>query len=276
MRVTAKLSADFDPAAIVDPAHRGEVAWGQFNRSFDRLQAQPWWRINEGRRHPLWLRLLRLGAAFVTQKRDAILDLRRKAAAFARMPLPRDPDIVYFGAEAGWEALLVQALFGAGGRVLLIDSDPAAFARFCAAPEEVRVRAPRGWPTPELVVRRDRARIEYVQADLFTVEERARFDVGIDWGLIEHYPDAGKEALLAVMRRFLRPGALEISSCPRDTVFVRLFYRAFRDEVNFGYRELMSLAEHRAHLERAGLSIVHACTLPAHNVLAARAPAGPG
>ena len=276
MRVTAKLSRDFDPAAVVDPEHRGEVAWGQFNHHFERLQARPWWRINEGRRHPLWLRLLRLGAAFVTHKRDAILDLGRKAAVFSRMPIPRDPDVVYFGAEAGWEALLVRALFGAGGRVLLIDSDPVAFARFSAAPAEVRVRAPRGWPDRELVLGRDRARIEYAQADLFEVDPGARFDVGIDWGLIEHYPDAGKARLLGAITRFLRPGALEISSCPRDTVFVRLFYRAFRDEVNFGYRELMSLAEHRAHLERAGFSIAHACTLPAHNVLAARAPAGAG
>ncbi len=277
MYVTEGRSPDFDPDRIDDPTRTGGVDWSGFNDSFHRLQERPWWRVNEGRRLGLGLRALRLAAAFVTEKRDAIVDLERKARAFWSFResglIPENPDVVFFGAEAGWEALLLRALYGDGGRVVLIDNDPAAFRRFEAAETERRVRAPRGFPERELLVRRDRSRIEYLQADLFDVDLPAAFDVGIDWGLIEHFDDASKRRLLATMARFLRPGGVEVSSTPRNTVFVRLFYRAFRDEMNFGYRELLTLAEHRAILEAGGWVGRDAVTLPAHNIILAQ-PSG--
>ena len=51
---------------------------------------------------------------------------------------------------------------------------------------------------------------------------------------------------------------------------VRLFYRAFSDELNWGYRELMTLDELSAHLTRAGYRIEASFTLTAHNVVACR------
>ena len=43
---------------------------------------------------------------------------------------------------------MIQALFGSRGKVLLIDSDRAAYERFLKAPVEVRAPAPRGWKDP--------------------------------------------------------------------------------------------------------------------------------
>jgi len=211
----------------------------------------------------------------VQQKRNAILDFEGKARIFAHFDIPPNPNIVFFGAEVGWEAAILQALFGDEGRVLLIDQDPAAYERYLKAPREVRIRAPEGWKTREIVLRRDPSRIEYLQADFFDVEQCQVFDVGIDWGLIEHFQDTDKPSVLKLFQGFLKDGGLQISSCPRNTLAVRLFYRAFSDELNFGYRELMRMAEFKAHLLHAGYQVEKACTLPAHNIVISRVPYSP-
>ena len=244
--------------------------WTAFNERLDRLLASDWRRVNDRTSCGLPRRLLRLALACAQQKRNSIMDFRGKLRTFSQMNIPANPDIVYFGAEVGWEAAMIQALFGSGGKVLLIDRDPAAYERFLKAPAEVRVPAPRGWGHPRVVVRRDLSRIEYLRQDFFEVDRSPSFDVGIDWGLIEHYEDAGKRAVLDLFKVFLKPGGLQISSCPRDCLAVRLFYRAFSDELNWGYRELMTLDELSAHLTNSGYRIEAGFTLTAHNVLASR------
>ncbi len=270
MWVTRPLARGFDPARIRDPERSGAVDWALFNANFERFLNTPWWRVNQGHRGPAWLRALRLGIAYAQQRRDAIHDFTGKAAALSRLRVPPDPSIVFFGAEAGWEAAILQALFGAGGEVVLIDEDPAAHDRFRHAPLAVRVRAPRGSARHELLVKRDPDRWRYLRQNFFDVPPEPRFDVGIDWGLIEHFPDPGKARLIAHFRRFLKPGALQISSTPRDRFAVRLFYRAFADELNTGYRELMTLPELTDRIESAGGTIETQLTLPAHNIVAYR------
>ncbi len=152
----------------------------------------------------------------------------------------------------------------------LIDEDPAAYDRFLRAPVSVRVRAPRGSDRPELLVKRDLDRWRYLRQNFFDVTPEPRFDVGIDWGLIEHFPDPGKATLITHFRKFLKPDGLQISSSPRDRLAVRLFYRAFADELNTGYRELMTLRELAERIEAAGGVVEHRLTLPAHNVVAYR------
>ena len=116
MWVTRPLARGFDPARIKDPERSGAVDWALFNANFERFLNTPWWRVNQGHRGPAWLRALRLGIAYAQQRRDAIHDFAGKAAALARLRVPPDPSIVFFGAEAGWEAAILQALFGAGRR----------------------------------------------------------------------------------------------------------------------------------------------------------------
>lgn len=246
------------------------MAWEQFNESFERLQSTPWHQINAGTNHGVFMRLARLFLAYGARRRDMIVDLAGKARALWKLDIPRDPDIVFFGAEVGWEAAIVQALYGDGGRVVLIDNDPAAYERFCNAATERRCRAPRGFGSRELVVTREPTKMQYVKQDFFDVQMDGAFDVGIDWGVIEHYPDDRKQAVLQNFKRFLKPGGLEVTSTPRNALAVRLFYRAFRDELNFGYRELMSIGELRAHLERAGFRAERQVSLPAHNIIGAR------
>lgn len=252
MRVTGERSKHFDEALIVHPDKRGQVAWSQFNQHYHVLQTTKPSRINEGRGYPWYRRLVRRSMLWVIQRSDAIIDMRGKARWFWKMPIKRDPDIVFFGAEVGWEASLLQALYGDGGRIVLIDSDPEAHARFQRAPTELHVRAPRGFGDRELTITRDLDRIEYVQRDIFDWEQPGAFDVGIDWGLIEHFSEARKLALMSKMQTFLRPDGLQISAVPRDTRMSRAFYWAFRDELNFGYRELMSRRELVGILERGG------------------------
>ena len=96
------------------------------------------------------------------------------------------------------------------------------------------------------------------------------FDVGIDWGVIEHYKGDRKLDVMANFQSFLRPDGIEISSCPRDTKSVRTWYRLFHDEMNFGYRELHTLDEFLALLESGGFDVLEAVTTPAHNIAACR------
>jgi hypothetical protein len=270
MRQTLPLARGFDPKNVTDPARNGAVDWTRFNEHFDRLLRADWRQVNAGTSFGVPRRLLRLALAYAQQKRNSILDFRGKIRAFSQLPIPPNPDIVFFGAEAGWEAAMLRALFGSGGKVLLIDKDPIAYERFLNAPTVVRVPAPRGWKDPWILVNRDALQTEYLQHDFFDLERPSEFDVGIDWGLIEHYGDEDKPAVLDRFKSFLKPGGLEISSCPRNSLTVRLFYRAFSDELNWGYRELMNLDELSAHLTRAGYRIESAFTLGAHNIVASR------
>lgn len=274
MRVTGPQSRDFDAAGVVDPARRGGVAWDQFNRHYERLQVDSWRRINRRRRYGPARAVQRLVMAWFIQRSGAILDLDRKAEMLSRFPIPADPDVVFFGAEVGWEAALVQALFGDGGRVVLVDADDAAYERFRNAPRELEVRAPSNRGERRLRLVRDPERIEYVRRDLFDWSEPAAFDVGIDWGLVEHFEGDRKRALLRRFQEFLRPGGLEITAVPRDSFWTRSFYDAFTDELNFGYRELMSPEEHVAVLRGAGWEIVQSTATATTSVALARKPSG--
>jgi 2-polyprenyl-3-methyl-5-hydroxy-6-metoxy-1,4-benzoquinol methylase len=119
-------------------------------------------------------------------------------------------------------------------------------------------------------VERHLDRWRYLRKNFFDVEPDGRFDVGIDWGLIEHFDDPGKRRLVTHFRQFLKSGGLQICSCPRDRLAVRLFYRAFAQELNVGYRELMTLGELVQRIERAGGIVESQFTLPAHNIVAYR------
>jgi hypothetical protein len=252
MRVVGPPSKDFDPRAVVKPERFGAVAWSAFNVAFERLQATPWRRVNEGASYSVLKRLARLAVAWTIAKNDAFVDLRTKARVLAALPVPPNPDIVFYGAEVGWEAYLLRALFGDQGRLVLVDADPAAHQRHLAAPSERVVP----WRGGELVVKRDLARTEYVVADFFDWRASEGFDVGLDWGLIEHFDEAGKARLVRRFREGLRDGGLQISAAPRDAWPMRLFYRVFSDELNFGYRELMSIEELACVVMEGGLAPV--------------------
>lgn len=270
MRLVRPLSRQFDPANVPDADSTGEVDWSGFNSNFERLVGSGWRKVNRHAKCSLPWRLLRLSLAFLQHRRNAILDFEGKLGVLSRLDIPPNPSIVQFGAEVGWEAALVQALFGDQGEVLLIDSDPMAYRRFMRAPQHVRVRAPRGSGRRWIDVLRDPARVEYARQDFFRMAAPGSFDVGIDWGLIEHYDDQGKRALISLFGSFLRPQGLQISACPRDRLSVRLFYRAFAEELNFGYRELMTLRELAAHVESSSCQIESKYRLPAHNIVAYR------
>lgn len=273
MRLTLPLSRDFRPGAISDPEHSGGVDWTQFNTHLERLLGSDWRRVNDGTSYSVLHRWVRLALAYGQQRRNTILDFRGKLRIFSQMRIPPDPNIVFFGAEAGWEAALIQALYGGRGRVVLIDRDPVAYQRFVNAPESVRVRSRPGWKcwkTKWVEIHRNPSRIEYLRQDFFELEPEPAFDVGIDWGLVEHFDDAGKRSVLDLFGRFLKPNGIQISSCPRDCVSVRAFYRAFADELNFGYRELMTRRELTGHLQHAGYRVEESFTLAGHHVVASR------
>jgi SAM-dependent methyltransferase len=266
MRVVGPPSKDFDPRAVIAPERFGGVAWGAFNAAYGRLQATPWHRVNAGRAYGVGKRLSRLAVAWVIAQNDAFLDLRTKATALARLPVPRDPDIVYYGAEVGWEAYLLRALFGDGGRLVLVDADPEAHARYEAAETERRIP----WRGGTLTIRRDAARTEYVVRDFFDWREASAFDVGLDWGLLEHFDAEGKARVVRRFAEGLRPGGVQISAVPRDGWVMRVFYTAFADELNFGYRELLDLPELVAIVTRGGLTPIATTETGSTCIVAAR------
>lgn len=258
MHVVGPPSRHFDPSRVKSPESHGAVAWGDFNRSFHRLQQTDWRHINDQSEAPLFWRVLRRAIAFYAQRSGAYLDLQGKASIFARFQhhLPSNPDIVFFGAEAGWETLLLQALLGGEGRVVLIDDDCEAYERYLDASDEVVLDAPKSGESEQIVLRRDRQRIEYQRENLFAVPAKAEFDIAIDWGLLEHFPGHSKLPLIHQMQRFVRPGGWHISAVPRDSWQNRIFYRAFSDELNFGYRELMTCREFERLWEGTGVKVV--------------------
>ena len=265
MHVTGPLSRHFTPDGVVAPDRRGEVAWSQFNSHYPRLQHRRWQDINLEFDGPWWRRWLRRLVARSVQRSDAFLNLEGKARIFSQLPLPRDPDIVFFGAEVGWEAVLLRALFGAGGRLVLVDCDPEAHRRFLEAPPERSAG--------DRLIRREVASTEYVHADFFDWSEAEAFDVGIDWGLLEHFRGQRKAEVLARFAASLRPDGLQLTAVPRDTPGMRLFYNLFADELNFGYRELITPSELRSILSSAGWQVVHEAATPSTCIAVSRPPA---
>ena len=259
MHITKPLSRHFDPARVLSPETRGEVSWTDFNRSFHRLQQLDWWKVNrETDEKPAW-RMVRLILALYIHLTDGYACHPQKAAGFGRMrsKLPANPSIVYFGAEAGWEALMLQQLLGDQGKVTLIDNDEGAYERFQEADHPASFRD----------------RVCYRREDIFDLPGDASFDIGIDWGLLEHFPGETKAPLLRKMRDFIRPGGFQISSVPRDSPGNRLFYRAFADDVNFGYRELMSLEEFRSTIEMSGNKVIDSWGMTdSHVILSQKVP----
>jgi SAM-dependent methyltransferase len=266
MHVAGPPSRDFEPSAIVAPSRFGAVAWTDFNRAYERLQRTPWRLVNRGRGYGLLRRLARLSIAYIIERNDAFLDLASKARALASLPIPRDPDIVYYGAEVGWEAYLLRALFGSGGRLVLIDADQGAYERYLAGDREREVVTAQG----KVQVRRDLEHTVYVQGDFFTYEAERAFDVGLDWGLLEHYRDHDKQRVLACFRRHLKPDGVQVSAVPRDVPGMRLFYWAFADELNFGYRELLSQAELERTIEQAGFLVIARTSTPSTCIAVSR------
>ena len=262
MHIVKNQSTLLDPEKIKQPEHHGEVAWSQFNEHYQWLQHCKWFHINKSTQAGFARRLYRLLLAFVAKKQDAFRDLRGKSKAFLKMPIPENPNIVFFGAEVGWEAHIIQALFGDKGKVLLIDNDPGAFERFQTAPKEVEIKAPRGFPSDRLVIKRSLSNVEYLQEDLFQVTPPMKFDLGIDWGLIEHFRDSEKSKLQKKMQSYLKEGGLQLSAVPRNTTGMRTFYWAFQEELNFGYRELMNMAEFNKLVKAGGFTPIKQIKMP--------------
>lgn len=259
MHVTKPVSRYFDPTRILSPETRGEVSWTDFNRSFHQLQHLEWWKVNRNtKENPAW-RMIRLILAFYIHLVDGYTCRPQKIEGFRKMRsrLPANPSIVYFGAEAGWEALILQQLLGDQGSVMLIDNDEGAYERFLEADHPASFRN----------------RVSYRREDMFDIPTDASFDIGIDWGLLEHFPGKAKAPVLRKMREFIRPGGFQISSVPRNSFGNRLFYRAFADEVNFGYRELMDLDEFQSTIEMCGNKVLDSWgMIDSHVILSEKAP----
>ena len=68
-----------------------------------------------------------------------------------------------------------------------------------------------------------------------------------------------------------KSAAVRATPCPCG-----FFYRAFSDELNFGYRELMKPSQLKSHLEKEGFQVEKTFTLPAHNLVASRVRHGKG
>ncbi len=183
-------------------------------------------------------RLLRLLLTFLQQKSNTALDFEGKLGGLSKLRIPPNPNIVYFGAEAGWEAAILQALFGREGKVVLINQDPMAYQRFLHAPRSVRVRAPRGSKEPWVIVELDPAAMQYIRNAFFEFQTNTKFDVGIDRGFFEHSAGLWMRGRFHEPREELKSPEFTLSHC--DVLEMRVDRRSILSMMDWAVAAQMS------------------------------------
>lgn len=262
-----------------------KTSWEMFNRSFQRwfdtdsLAARAETVRSLGPR----LRRLDLRAAlasleniaqltmwnYVHRTEDAIWDPRGKRALFEGLDLVK-PKLLFLGAAEGYEAMQFLASYPGGHAVLVDYDDYCRSDRFGRFPQgypflgvDPATGAPRVWY-------RDEMNIDYEVADIRDLRYGQEFDVVMSVGLIEHFPDAHKPAILELHRRFLKPGGVAIMTTPRLQLRSKLFYTLFADVMNYAYRELMDVTHLGLYAYENGFEILRHGRIKAHNGLVAR------
>ena len=263
-----------------------KTSWEMFNRSFQRwfdddvLAARRAAVAALGRE----ITHLDLAAAFhaaeeIAQRtvwnrfhriEDAIWDPRGKRALFGGLELRR-PEVLFLGAADGYEAMQLLAMYPGGHAVLVDYDDYCRTDRFGRFPEsypflgaDPSTGAPRVW-------HRDEMNIDFEVADIRRLSYGREFDVVLSVGLLEHFPDRYKPEVLAMHRRFLKPGGLAILTTPRLQPASKMFYTLFADVMNFAYRELMDVTHLGLYAFENGFQIVRHGRIRAHNGVIARA-----
>ena len=257
-----------------------KTSWEMFNRSFqhlfdtDALAARAdalretcaalkgfnfhkaWEALEETVQWTYWNRAHRI--------EDAIWDPRGKRALFGGLDLVK-PNILFLGAADGYEAMQLMAMYP-GGHAVLVDYDDYCrtnrFGEFPAAypflGTDLATGAPRVWY-------REQMDIDYEVADIRDLQYGKEFDLVVSIGLIEHFPDAYKNVVFDMHRRFLKPGGIAIMTTPRLQMASKLFYTLFADIMNFSYRELMDVTHLGLYAYQNGFEILRHGRIRAHN-----------
>jgi SAM-dependent methyltransferase len=145
------------------------------------------------------------------------------------------PRILELGAGTGFlTRWLISRYKGSG---VLVDSSKAAYEEFLTKKDPF-VR-----------------QVNYINQDIFTLNLEESFDLVCSFGLIEHFKD--KKAVIDVHKKFIAPGGWVLILVPLDTPQTRLFFEVHM-ELNFGYRELLTLEEFKGILKEQNLEVTAA------------------
>ena len=200
---------------------------------------------------------------------DAVWDPRGKRALFEGLDLVR-PRILFLGCAEAYEAMQLLAMYP-GGHAVLVDYDDfcrdVRWGEFPAAYPFLGVDPATGH---RRVWYRDQMRMEFVVADIRDLDYGPEFDLVLSVGLLEHFPDAYKPLCLDFHRRFVKPGGWVVMTTPRDQARSRAYYHVMHDRLNFGYRELMTVAQMGLYAHENGLDVRRAGVIKAHNGLVAK------
>lgn len=158
-------------------------------------------------------------------------DMLRKLLGNQTFPSP--PQLLELGAGTGFMTRLLMTLYG--GEAVLVDNCLSSFDAYN------RVR---GSHSPS---------INYVLADVLTLELDQRFDLVYSFGLIEHFKD--KQQILAAHQAPLKDNGSIIVVVPMDSFLTRTYYEV-HPEINLGYRELLTPKDALEQIRSCGLETI--------------------
>ncbi len=198
---------------------------------------------------------------------DAIWDPRGKRALFAGLDVKKNPRILFLGAADGYEAMALAAMYP-GGETILVDYDEFCKTnRFGQFPESYPFLGVDAATGHKRVWYRDQMDIGFEVEDIRNLKYGREFDIVVSIGLIEHFPDEHKGLAFEFHRRFVKPGGYVIITTPRDQLRSRAWYHVMADELNYGYRELMTVDQMGLYATENGFDVLRAGVIKAHNGL---------
>ncbi len=224
--------------------------------SFDLHEAME--AIEDMVRLGIWNKIMRV--------EDAVWDPRGKRSLFAGMDIKK-PRILFLGAADGYEAMQLAAMYP-GGEIVLVDYDEFCETdRFGKFPLDYPFLGVDPTTGHQRVWYRDEMPIHFDVSDIRDLKYGAEFDVVVSIGLLEHFPDTHKAECIEMHRRFLKPGGYVVMTTPRNQFKSRVYYNMLSDFLNHGYRELMDVNQMGLYAHEAGLNILRAGVIKAHNGL---------
>lgn len=235
---------------------QAKAAFGSALTSFDSHAAME--AVEDLIHLGIWNKIMRV--------EDAVWDPRGKRSLFAGMDVKK-PRILFLGAADGYEAMQLAAMYP-GGEIVLVDYDEFCETdRFGKFPLDYPFLGVDPATGHQRVWYRDEMPIHFDVADIRDLKYGKEFDVVVSIGLLEHFPDEHKAECIEMHRRFLKPGGYVVMTTPRNQFKSRAYYNLLSDYLNHGYRELMDVNQMGLYAHEAGLNILRAGVIKAHNGL---------
>lgn len=149
---------------------------------------------------------------------------------------PAQPSVIELGAATGFLSRWLLEEFG--GKALLVDNNPNSKIAFEQALGQFSSELP----------------IHYLEADVFSLNRPAEYDIACSFGLIEHFKD--KTPIINAHAKCVKPDGYMILLAPYESELSKIYWK-IHPELNLGYRELLSEKDLRQAVETAGHEVLN-------------------